>query len=152
MTSTWDFFISYANDDHDPEWAVWIADTLENAGYTTRLQAFDIGPGSNFVLDMDEFSKGSERLIMVLSPAYLSGRPNIDAEWSAKFVEDPAGKRRLLIPVMVRECEPRGLLGPRVYVKVFDKPEAAARAELLSALELPRTGPRKPAAFPGTVS
>ena len=43
-----DFFISYNRADRT--WAEWIAWQLEEAGYTTVLQAWDFGPGSNFAL------------------------------------------------------------------------------------------------------
>jgi TIR domain len=42
-----DFFISYTA--VDEPWARWIAVTLERAGYTTLLQAFDFRPGSDFI-------------------------------------------------------------------------------------------------------
>lgn len=149
MPSTWDFFISYVNDADDPQWAEWIARTLEDAGYSTRLQAWDMGAAGNFVLDMDEFLRGSGRLIMVLSPSYLSGRPMADAEWSATFVEDPVGKNRQMVPVMVRDCQPTGLLGPRVYVKIFGMSESDARDTLLAALVPRRPAPGTPVPFPG---
>jgi TIR domain len=38
-----DFFISYTG--AGTAWAEWIADTLEHAGYTTVLQAWDFRPG-----------------------------------------------------------------------------------------------------------
>lgn len=40
-----DFFISYNSADRT--WAEWIAWQLEEAGYTTVLQAWDFRPGSN---------------------------------------------------------------------------------------------------------
>ena len=45
-----DFFISYTKT--DKAWAEWIAWTLEAAGYSTVIQAWDFRPGSNFVLEM----------------------------------------------------------------------------------------------------
>ncbi len=42
-----DFFISYTG--ADQAWAEWIADTLEQDGHTTLLQARDFRPGSGFV-------------------------------------------------------------------------------------------------------
>jgi TIR domain len=47
-----DFFISYTG--KDSQWAQWIAFELEAAGYHTLIQAWDIRPGSNFVVEMDE--------------------------------------------------------------------------------------------------
>ena len=43
-----DFFISYSH--ADQRWAEWIAWHLEEAGYSTLLQAWDFLAGSNFVL------------------------------------------------------------------------------------------------------
>ena len=40
-----DFFISYNSADR--QWAEWIAWQLEEAGYTTVLQAWDFRPGPN---------------------------------------------------------------------------------------------------------
>jgi hypothetical protein len=45
-----DFFISYTK--ADQAWAEWIAWKLEEAGYSTVIQAWDFRPGSNFVLEM----------------------------------------------------------------------------------------------------
>jgi TIR domain len=45
------FFISYTR--NDEQWAKWIADALEEAGYSTVLQAWDFRPGENFVERMD---------------------------------------------------------------------------------------------------
>jgi hypothetical protein len=39
-----DFFISYTG--ADTPWAEWIAWQLEDASYTTRLQAWDFRPGT----------------------------------------------------------------------------------------------------------
>ncbi len=45
-----DFFISYNHQDEG--WAEWIAWQLEEAGYQTLIQKWDMGPGSNFVHEM----------------------------------------------------------------------------------------------------
>lgn len=44
-----DFFVSYNKADR--RWAEWVAWQLEEAGYTTMLQAWDLRPGSSFVLE-----------------------------------------------------------------------------------------------------
>ena len=64
-----DFFISYTQVDRS--WAEWIAWQLEEAGYTTVIQAWDFRPGRNFVVDMQYAAAGSERTIAALSPSYL---------------------------------------------------------------------------------
>ena len=67
-----DFFISYAG--ADQAWAEWIAEALEQAGHRTVLQAWDFRPGENFVQRMSEALAEAERVLAVLSPAYLRSR------------------------------------------------------------------------------
>src|ERR1700726_1682479 len=59
-----DFFISYTKT--DKAWAEWIAWTLEAAGYSTVIQAWDFRPGSNFVLEMQRAANEAKRTIAVL--------------------------------------------------------------------------------------
>jgi hypothetical protein len=61
-----DFFISYNH--LDTSWAQWIAWELENNGYTTAIQAWDFGAGSNFVIEMDRGLRAAKAVIAVLSP------------------------------------------------------------------------------------
>lgn len=60
-----DFFISYNKADRES--AVWIAQQLEGAGYSTIIQAADMPPGSNFVLEMHQAATAAARTIAVLS-------------------------------------------------------------------------------------
>jgi hypothetical protein len=102
-----DFFVSYTS--VDERWAVWISHVLEDAGFTVKVQAWDIRPGSNFVVEMHEAARTCERVIAVLSPDYLAARfPK--PEWASAFAGDPEGLNRRLVPIMVRECRPDGLL------------------------------------------
>ena len=89
-----DFFISYTGSDTD--WATWIAMTLEKAGYTTYLQAWDFSPGHDFVDRMQHAVTSSARTIAVLSPEYLASEFG-QAEWNAAFARDPSGRERRLI-------------------------------------------------------
>jgi hypothetical protein len=86
----------------DEDWAVWIAWQLEAAGYTTLLQAWDFGPGRDWVHEMDQATATATRTIAVLSPAYLQS-VYAKAEWQAVFKQDPTGRQGLLIPVRVRQ-------------------------------------------------
>ena len=63
------FFISYTSADRT--WAEWIAWQLEDAGYSTVIQAWDFGVGGDFVQDMQKATATSERTIAVLSLRYL---------------------------------------------------------------------------------
>ena len=110
-----DFFISYNSADRT--WAEWIAWQLEEAGYTTVLQAWDFRPGSNFVLEMQRVATEAERTIAVLSPDYL-GALFTHPEWAAAFAQDPTGEKGTLVPVRVRECNLEGLLGHGVFDEI----------------------------------
>lgn len=127
-----DFFISYNKADR--QWAEWIAWQLEQRGYTTIIQAWDFGPGSNFVLDMQRAASGTSRTIAVLSPEYLAAEYT-QPEWAAAFLQDPTGEKRTLVPVRVRECTLDGLLAPIVYVDLVGaNEEAQARQVLLDGV------------------
>jgi hypothetical protein len=82
-----DFFISYTSADH--RWAEWIAWHLEEAGYSTMLQAWDFHAGGNFVVDMDTTTRQTERTIAVLSPDYFARQTRIRAQaaGAVAFVE-----------------------------------------------------------------
>jgi hypothetical protein len=140
-----DFFISYTKDDQD--WATWIAWTLEEAGYTVVIQAWDFQPGADFVQQMDKALRLTTRTILVLSEAFFKSFYTT-AEWSAAFTKDPAGERGLLVPVRVRECKPEGLLSSKIYVDLVGLSEDDAKAVLLGAFSV-RARPLQAPQFPG---
>jgi TIR domain len=141
-----DFFISYTAS--DVAWAEWIAWTLErDGGYSVCFQLWDFAPGTNFPLKMQDAAARSEHTIMVLSPAYL--KANFPGpEWAAAFARDPQGIDRRLIPVMIEECEPDGVLAPIVSIRLVGRDEATARETLLRGLSR-ELRPSRPPAFPG---
>jgi tetratricopeptide (TPR) repeat protein len=141
-----DLFISYNKADR--AWAVWIAWLLEDAGYTTVLQAWDFTPGGNFVLKMDEAAAKSERTIAVLSPEYLAAEFT-QPEWAARFAEDPTGEKGLLIPVRVRTYEATGLWRALIYLDLVGLDEGRAQEALLEGVQRGRRKPKRAPAFPG---
>lgn len=141
-----DFFVSYTSVDEG--WAEWIAHTLEEAGYTVVIQAWDFRPGSNFVLEMQTALTSCERLIAVLSPEYLNARYP-QPEWAAVFAADPEGADRRLIPVMVKPCTPNGLLSQVVQIRIHGLDVSAAAQKLIDGVKTGRAKPTTPPAFPG---
>jgi len=127
-----DFFISYNKADRDV--AVWIAQVLQESNYSTIVQAEDMLPGSNFVLEMDRAVKQTRRTIAVLSPDYLTSLYT-QPEWAAAFRNDPTGEKGLLIPVRVRACQPEGLLAQIVYLDFVGQDGEAAKEALLAGLK-----------------
>ena len=143
-----DFFISYNK--HDKQWAEWIAWTLEEAGYTVVIQAWDFRPGGNFVLAMQRASAECEKTIAVLSEHYLKSE-YAQSEWSAAFAVDPQGLQRKLIPVRVGVCKPDGVLKTIVYVDLVGVTEPSdAKQRVLDALKA-RARPDQEPTFPGAV-
>lgn len=142
-----DFFISYNKADR--EWAEWVAWHLEESGhYSVVIQAWDFGPGCNFIIEMDRAIQECERGVAVLSPDYLTSlftKP----EWAAYFLQDSTGQDRRIVPVRVRECEPKGLLAAIVYTDLVGKPENEGKAALLDAVKLGRRKPEDAPGFPG---
>ena len=141
-----DFFVSYTG--VDKSWAEWIAWQLEAADYTCAIQAWDFGPGGNFVIKMDDAIKSSARLIAVLSPKYLESMYTLP-EWAAFFAKDPTGRDGKVIPVRIAKVEIDGLLLPIVYADLVDKSEDDARDALLKAVSTKRGKPATAPSYPG---
>ncbi len=141
-----DFFISYTS--ADTKWAEWIAWQLEEAGYSTILQAWDFQPGTNFVLAMDQAAKVARCTIAVLSHDYLSARYT-QPEWAEAFRRDPKSEKGALLPVRVRNCEIEGLLGSIVYIDLVDLDEVKAQETLLVGVRQRRSKPKTAPGFPG---
>ena len=144
-----DFFVSYTQ--ADLHWAEWIAWQLEQAGFTTVIQAWDFRPGSNFMLDMQKAAEEADRTIAVLSPDYLESA-YAQQEWASALAADPTGKGGKLLPVRVRECEPKGLLTQVVYVDLVGLSDLAASNTLLSGINRDRAKPGAPPQFPSATT
>jgi tetratricopeptide (TPR) repeat protein len=141
-----DFFISYTS--ADTKWAEWIAWQLEEARYSTILQAWDFQPGMNFVLEMDKAAQSARCTIVVLSPTYLSARYT-QPEWAVAFRHDPKSEKGALLPVRVQKCEVEGLLGSIVYIDLVDLDAATAHKALLDSVQHKRIKPATAPDFPG---
>jgi hypothetical protein len=141
-----DFFVSYTS--ADKAWAEWIGYVLEEERFTVVIQAWDFRPGSNFVLEMQTAATEAERTIMVLTPDYLKSQ-FASPEWAAAFAQDPQGLKHKLVPIMVRQCAPSGLLSSVVHISLVDEDESAARKLLLNGLNSKRAKPSQRPSFPG---
>src|SRR5215204_1832642 len=118
---------------------------LNEAGYSTKLQARDFAPGQDFVQEMQQAATSAARTIAVLSPAYFHSRFT-GSEWAAAFAQDPKGELRTLIPIRVVDFEPPGLLRSRIYVDLVGKNEAAAREAVVQGVAAAGVRPRQAAA------
>jgi hypothetical protein len=144
-----DFFVSYTS--ADKTWAEWIGYVLEEEGFMVVIQAWDFRPGSNFVLEMQRAATEADRTIMVLSSDYLKSQ-FASPEWAAAFADDPQGLKRKLVPVMVRHCQPSGLLSSVVHISLEGEDESSARRLLLDGVNSKRAKPAQRPFFPGTAT
>jgi TIR domain len=125
-----DFFVSYTSADR--AWVEWIAWQLEAEGYQVVVQAWDFTPGRDWAHEMQHATTKAERVVAVLSAAYLESGHG-EAEWRAFYAKDPSGEHGLLLPVRVSDVEPPGLLTTRIYVDLVGRDAGSARAALLAA-------------------
>jgi hypothetical protein len=141
MNAPKDFFISYNKADR--QWAEWIAWTLEEAGYSVVIQAWDFRPRGNFVLEMQKAATEALKTIAVLSEDYLKAAFT-QPEWAAAFAQDPQGLGRTLIPVRVQRCSPPGLLATIIWIDLVDLAEDKAQEVLLQGLQARGKPQKKP--------
>jgi hypothetical protein len=141
-----DFFVSYTSADR--AWAEWIAWQLEADGYQVVFQGWDFMAGSDWAHGMQRATTTAERLVVVLSAAYLQSGHG-EAEWRPYYAKDPSGEHGLLLPVRVGDVEPPGLLTTRIYVDLVGRDPNSARATLLAAARRVRGKPATEPEFPG---
>lgn len=126
------FLISFNRTDQAQ--ADWIASQLEHAGHTTVLQDIGDAQGTVFVEAMRQAAVNADRIIPVLSPAYLTAAftPSI---WQDCFPQDPTGRQGLIVPVLVAPFDVEDILGPIMYVDLVGLATEEASAALLASLE-----------------
>jgi hypothetical protein len=143
-----DFFISHAGTDE--EWATWIAQQLENAGYTVELDVWSWAAGMDVIEATQRAMDHAARVLAVWSPDYFT---RLWAQLEHRVTFAAAQTRPgWLLPVVVHACAEEMI--PVLYrtlirVDLVDLGESEARARLLKAV----AGPRRPTArlpYPGS--
>lgn len=125
------YFISFNTADLD--WADWIAWLLEDGGHETIIQEWDFVPMEKLSLSTDEAAAKADKIIAVLSPAYLATLA-AQPDWAAEFIRDAGGAERKVIPVRVKECFPEGTLKDITYIDLVGLDEEKAERELLQKI------------------
>lgn len=126
-----DFFISYTGADTD--YATWIAQILEEEGKTVTIQAWDFLPGENFVAQINKALKECNKIIVVLSKAYLESKW-CEEEWTSKLAQKNSLSERRIIPIKIEKVEIIGLLAPIVHIDVVGKNEEEAKKLILDGV------------------
>lgn len=141
----WDYLISVA--DKDTDWGAWIAWELEQRGLLVHLQAWDVVPGNNPVIQMDQAIQHAEKTLVVLSENYLRA-PEVQAQWTAAWSADATGMKRRLVPVRVAECRPGGMLRGITCIDLVGLDDSAARAAFHRGIDAVITGRGRPDSAP----
>ncbi|WP_154675141.1 TIR domain-containing protein, partial [Parafrankia elaeagni] len=129
----WDFFVSYTR--ADQAWAEWIAWTLEEAGYSLLIQAWDFVPGAHWISSVERGVQQAKRTIVVLSEGYEESMA-ASAEWWHVWSADPPDSLKQILPVRVESFTPRSFPLPFGAVDLFNVDRLEARAKLLTAVKL----------------
>jgi hypothetical protein len=144
-----DFFVSHASADR--AWAEWVAWQLVDAGYTVELDVWDWPVGRNFVTAMSDALDRCDRVVALVSAAYVDRSRYTTEEWAASLVHLPEAEGDRLVPVRVEDvpvAEVPALLRPLLSCDLSGMGPAETRRVLLSAVE----GPIRPGGepvFPG---
>src|SRR5262249_52967607 len=144
-----DFFISDAGVDED--WATWIGEELEIAGYTVELDVWNWAAGTDVIEATERALERASRVLEVWTPDYFT-RVWPQMEHRVTFAATQT-KPGLLLPVLVRPCS-EAL--PRLYrtlkrVDLVGLEESEARDRLLEAGAGP-SPPTSKAPFPGVAA
>ena len=96
------FFISYNKEDFS--WAEWIAWVLEEAKYKVFFQEWDIRPGNNFVIEMQNAATSNNRTVAVLSNYYVVSKFT-QPEWASAFSQRSNWREENPCASENRKCE-----------------------------------------------
>ena len=134
----YDFFLSYSSKNEVA--ARFVDEVLIKEGFSVFAQFRNMPPGSNFVREMNEGLKRSEKMIALISPDYIAS-DHCQAEWSSVYASDAGGLGRKLIPLLVAPADLEPLMRQVVYTSLLDLPAEKAKAAILNAVaasELPQ--------------
>ena len=88
---------------------------LEEAGYQAVIQAWDFRPGCEFITEMHQALVRADRVLAVLSPAYLRS-PVRPPRVEHHAGQGPSGTAGRLLPIRVAEVDLQGLDRTRIYL------------------------------------
>jgi hypothetical protein len=134
-------FVSRAGADKDI--AIWIARTLEAAGYDCVIQDRDFRLGAHFPQAMEDAFEGCQAMLAVLSGSYAKS-PYCRDEWSVAYAFHRIGRARL-IPVRVKAGKLPPLAEALAYLDLVGVKKGDKAQRLVAAVDgVMRHGRRLP--------
>ncbi|MCS7478529.1 toll/interleukin-1 receptor domain-containing protein [Umezawaea endophytica] len=110
-------FLSFAGDDRPK--AVLLAEQLRARGVDSFVDALGIKLGEDYVLAINRALDESDYYVLLWS-RHCDDRPFVDAEWTAAFCRELAGRRAFLFVVRLDDRVPPTLLSTRRYLDAED--------------------------------
>jgi hypothetical protein len=140
-----DFFLSYTQSDES--WATWIARQLEDAGYTTFSEAWDVRPGMIVLVEKEDALTRADGIILVITSAYLASLA-VTLERAAAFNQLLADRHKRVIPIRLDKSVLKGYLGTLACIDLVELAQEQARQRLLEGMQFEK--PKPPTVpFPG---
>jgi formylglycine-generating enzyme required for sulfatase activity len=128
----YDAFISYSH--HDKDWVQgWLLPRLEQAGLRICIDFRDFEPGLPSLVNMENAVERSRKTLIVLTPDWVA------SEWTTFEslliqTDDPAGRQRRMIPLLLKPCQPPKRIAMLTYLDFTKAAEAEFRlARLVTA-------------------
>ena len=115
----------------DNGWKQTLLPRLQRAGINYCRDAQHFQGGGSSVLNMERGIKESARTVAVLTPEW------VDSEWSQlealmTIAHDPIGRRRRLVPLLLKKCKPSPAIRILTYRDLTDETRAEAEWQKLT--------------------
>jgi tetratricopeptide (TPR) repeat protein len=100
---TYDVFISYSH--RDADWVqTWLLPRLEAAGLRVCIDDRDFEVGTPSLVNMENAARNSRKTLLVMTPNWALSEWT-DFEALLTQTRDPAGRRRRLVPLLLKACD-----------------------------------------------
>lgn len=96
---------------------------------------------------MDKAIKEADRTILIISSEYFNSKFT-SSEWASVFASDPMSRNGKLVPVLIGDAKPDGILKSIVYIDLTGLNEEDAKERLLNGIKKGRSKPATKPLFP----
>ncbi|MGH7452286.1 MAG: TIR domain-containing protein [bacterium] len=117
-TSSYDVFISHASE--DSAWCEKLVERLQKYGLIVWFDEFQLRAGNSLSNAISDGLANSRRVVIVMTPDYFA-KDWTQAEASFAINQDPSGRRKVVIPVLRKDCTIPPLLQSITYSDFRDE-------------------------------
>lgn len=142
------YYVSHASQDRP--FAMWVAWTLEEAGYGVQVCSLKEGMPKSAVATKPHVVAEDEAFIALISSSYLKSRAMLD-EYNRALGDESRRGYRMVLALLIEPVECEQLLDGRLCVNFVGKSEEVCKAELLNEVRLLKKQQRKQVLKPGRV-